>query len=67
VTVNGIKITNVEGEGCGVCSIAEALKRSPEYELYRLMLKLKNGPPTLPTPRTRSDRRKLPRCGSHAV
>jgi len=28
VDVNGIKITNVEGEGCGVCNIAEALKRS---------------------------------------
>jgi membrane peptidoglycan carboxypeptidase len=44
VTVNGIKITNVEGEGCGVCSIAEALKRSLNTSYYRLMLKLKNGP-----------------------
>jgi membrane peptidoglycan carboxypeptidase len=44
VTVNGIKITNVEGEGCGTCSIAEALKRSLNTAYYRLMLKLKNGP-----------------------
>jgi membrane peptidoglycan carboxypeptidase len=44
VTVNGIKITNVEGEGCGVCNIAEALKRSLNTSYYRLMLKLKNGP-----------------------
>src|ERR1700729_3239422 len=44
LTVNGIKITNVEGEGCGVCNIAEALKRSLNTSYYRLMLKLKKGP-----------------------
>ncbi|MCI4674045.1 transglycosylase domain-containing protein [Candidatus Mycolicibacterium alkanivorans] len=44
VDVNGIKITNVEGGGCGVCNIAEALKRSLNTSYYRLMLKLKNGP-----------------------
>lgn len=44
VTVNGITITNVGGEGCGVCNIAEALKRSLNTSYYRLMLKLKNGP-----------------------
>src|SRR5271156_1370171 len=44
LTVNGIKITNVEGEGCGVCNIAEALKRSLNTSYYRLTLKLKNGP-----------------------
>jgi membrane peptidoglycan carboxypeptidase len=44
VEVNGIKITNVEGEGCGTCNIAEALKRSLNTVYYRLMLKLKNGP-----------------------
>ena len=43
-TVNGIKITNVEGGGCGTCNIAEALKRSLNTSYYRLMLKLKNGP-----------------------
>jgi membrane peptidoglycan carboxypeptidase len=42
--VDGIKITNVEGEGCGTCNIAEALKRSLNTAYYRLMLKLKNGP-----------------------
>lgn len=42
--VNGIKIGNVEGEGCGTCSIAEALKRSLNTSYYRLMLKLENGP-----------------------
>jgi membrane peptidoglycan carboxypeptidase len=42
--VNGIKITNVEGGGCGTCNIAEALKRSLNTAYYRLMLKLKNGP-----------------------
>jgi membrane peptidoglycan carboxypeptidase len=42
--VNGIKITNVEGESCGTCNIAEALKRSLNTSYYRLMLKLKNGP-----------------------
>ncbi len=42
--INGIKITNVEGAGCGTCNIAEALKRSLNTAYYRLMLKLKNGP-----------------------
>ena len=44
VTVDGIKITNVEGSSCGNCNIAEALKRSLNTSYYRLMLKLKNGP-----------------------
>ena len=44
VDVNGIKITNVDGEGCGTCNIAEALKQSLNTSYYRLMLKLKNGP-----------------------
>ena len=44
LTVDGITITNVEGEGCGICNIAEALKRSLNTSYYRLMLKLKNGP-----------------------
>ena len=44
VEVNGIKITNVEGNSCGTCNIAEALKRSLNTAYYRLMLKLKNGP-----------------------
>ncbi len=44
LTVDGIKITNVEGESCGTCNIAEALKRSLNTSYYRLMLKLKRGP-----------------------
>jgi len=44
LTVDGIKITNVDGESCGVCNIAEALKLSLNTSYYRLMLKLKNGP-----------------------
>ncbi len=42
--LNGIKIGNVEGNSCGTCNIAEALKRSLNTSYYRLMLKLKNGP-----------------------
>ncbi|MDT5146968.1 MAG: hypothetical protein QOC58_1613, partial [Mycobacterium sp.] len=44
LTVDGIKITNVEGEGCGTCNIAQALKQSLNTSYYRLMLKLKGGP-----------------------
>ncbi|MCG5434100.1 penicillin-binding protein [Mycobacterium sp. MYCO198283] len=44
VEVNGIKITNVEGNSCGTCNIAEALKRSLNTSYYRLMLKLQDGP-----------------------
>ncbi|WP_245234127.1 transglycosylase domain-containing protein, partial [Mycobacterium sp. PS03-16] len=42
--VNGIEISNVEGNSCGTCNIAEALKRSLNTSYYRLMLDLKNGP-----------------------
>ncbi|WP_232236333.1 transglycosylase domain-containing protein [Nocardia sp. BMG51109] len=38
LTVNGIKITNVEGESCGTCTIAEALKRSLNTSFYRMEL-----------------------------
>lgn len=44
LTVDGIKITNVEGEGCGTCNLAQALKMSLNTSYYRLMLKLKGGP-----------------------
>jgi membrane peptidoglycan carboxypeptidase len=44
LTVDGIKISNVEGESCGTCNIAEALKLSLNTSYYRLMLKLKDGP-----------------------
>ncbi|GAA5045923.1 transglycosylase domain-containing protein [Nocardia callitridis] len=42
--VNGIKITNVEGESCGMCTIAEALKRSLNTSFYRMQLDMQNGP-----------------------
>ncbi len=44
LTVNGIKITNVDGESCGTCNIAQALEQSLNTSYYRLMLKLKGGP-----------------------
>nr|WP_231974977.1 transglycosylase domain-containing protein [Mycobacterium sp. E1747] len=44
LSVDGIKITNVDGEGCGTCNIAQALKQSLNTSYYRLMLKLKGGP-----------------------
>ena len=44
LTVNGITISNVEGESCGTCTIAEALKRSLNTSFYRLMLALDDGP-----------------------
>ncbi|WP_153415752.1 transglycosylase domain-containing protein [Nocardia macrotermitis] len=43
--VHGIKITNAEGETCGVCTIAEALKRSLNTSFYRMELDMGgNGP-----------------------
>ena len=39
-----LTINNSEGESCGTCNIAEALKRSLNTVYYRLMQKLKNGP-----------------------
>ncbi|MFQ6397127.1 transglycosylase domain-containing protein [Nocardia sp. KC 131] len=44
LTVNGIKITNVEGEQCGTCTIAEALKRSLNTSFYRMQIDMPNGP-----------------------
>ncbi|WP_420881839.1 transglycosylase domain-containing protein [Rhodococcus sp. (in: high G+C Gram-positive bacteria)] len=44
LTVNGISIGNVEGESCGTCTIAEALKRSLNTSFYRQMLSIDNGP-----------------------
>ena len=54
VTVNGIKITNVEGEGCGTCNIAEALKRSLNTSLLPADAEAEErAGRTSPTPRTR--------------
>jgi membrane peptidoglycan carboxypeptidase len=36
VTVNGVAVTNVGGETCGTCSLAEAFKRSLNTSFYRL-------------------------------
>ncbi|WP_186817549.1 transglycosylase domain-containing protein, partial [Nocardia neocaledoniensis] len=44
ITVNGIQIGNVEGESCGMCTIAEALKRSLNTSFYRMQLDMQNGP-----------------------
>ncbi|CAM3043139.1 transglycosylase domain-containing protein [Skermania piniformis] len=44
LTVNGITVTNVGGESCGFCSLAEAMKRSLNTSYYRLMLSLWGGP-----------------------
>ncbi|MGX6509898.1 transglycosylase domain-containing protein [Rhodococcus sp. SJ-2] len=44
LTINGIKIGNVEGEQCGECTIAEALKRSLNTSFYRMMLDMEDGP-----------------------
>ncbi|WP_408015880.1 transglycosylase domain-containing protein [Rhodococcus chondri] len=44
LTVNGIEISNVEGQSCGECTIAEALKRSLNTSFYRMMLEMEDGP-----------------------
>ncbi len=36
VTVNGVRVTNVEGESCGTCALSEAYKRSLNTSFYRL-------------------------------
>ncbi|WP_068278867.1 transglycosylase domain-containing protein, partial [Aldersonia kunmingensis] len=43
LNVHGITIGNVEGESCGVCTIAEALKRSLNTSFYRMEMELDNG------------------------
>ncbi|KZM69496.1 transglycosylase domain-containing protein [Nocardia terpenica] len=45
LTVNGVKVTNVEGESCGTCSLAEAFKRSLNTSFYRLSQAI--GPQTI--------------------
>nr|WP_233532925.1 transglycosylase domain-containing protein [Antrihabitans sp. YC2-6] len=44
LTVNGISIGNVEGESCGTCTIAEALKRSLNTSFYRMQIQMEDGP-----------------------
>ncbi|WP_062993161.1 transglycosylase domain-containing protein [Nocardia anaemiae] len=44
VTDRGTMITNVDGESCGKCSMAEALKRSLNTSFYRLTMSMFDGP-----------------------
>ncbi|MEV0294390.1 transglycosylase domain-containing protein [Nocardia sp. NPDC050710] len=44
VTDRGTLITNVDGESCGRCSMAEALKRSLNTSFYRLTMSMFDGP-----------------------
>ncbi|WP_406234612.1 transglycosylase domain-containing protein [Nocardia sp. NBC_01009] len=44
VTDRGTRITNVDGESCGRCTIAEALKRSLNTSFYRLTMTMFDGP-----------------------
>ncbi|WP_433757751.1 transglycosylase domain-containing protein [Nocardia sp. CA-135398] len=44
VTDRGTKITNVDGESCGKCTMAEALKRSLNTSFYRLTMSMFDGP-----------------------
>ncbi|QBJ96433.1 penicillin-binding protein [Rhodococcus sp. ABRD24] len=43
LSVYGVTISNVEGESCGKCTIAEALKRSLNTSFYRLTLSMDDG------------------------
>ncbi|WP_430334847.1 transglycosylase domain-containing protein [Rhodococcus sp. ACT016] len=43
LSIYGVTINNVEGESCGKCTIAEALKRSLNTSFYRLTLGLDDG------------------------
>ncbi|MFI6871206.1 transglycosylase domain-containing protein [Nocardia sp. NPDC050406] len=47
VTVNGEKVTNVNDESCGTCSLAEAFKRSLNTSFYRLSQALFGGPKSI--------------------
>ncbi|MGW4771484.1 transglycosylase domain-containing protein [Nocardia sp. NPDC004278] len=44
VTDRDTRITNVEGESCGRCSMSEALKRSLNTSFYRLTMSMFDGP-----------------------
>ncbi|MFD1812452.1 transglycosylase domain-containing protein [Rhodococcus gannanensis] len=47
LTVGSVTITNVSGESCGTCTIAEALKRSLNTSFYRMTLTLPDGPQSI--------------------
>ncbi|MEV4130511.1 transglycosylase domain-containing protein [Nocardia sp. NPDC049707] len=44
VTDHGTRITNADGESCGKCTMAEALKRSLNTSFYRLTMSMFDGP-----------------------
>lgn len=44
LTVGNVTITNVGGESCGTCTIAQALKQSLNTSFYRLTRSMENGP-----------------------
>ncbi|HEY5852806.1 MAG TPA: transglycosylase domain-containing protein [Aldersonia sp.] len=43
LTVSGLRITNVDGDTCGTCTIAQALKQSLNTSFYRMTLSLDGG------------------------
>ncbi|MEV0340947.1 transglycosylase domain-containing protein [Nocardia sp. NPDC050713] len=47
VTDRGTRITNVDGESCGKCSMAESLKRSLNTSFYRLTMSMLGGPQSI--------------------
>ncbi len=66
--VNGVTITNVEGEGCGTCNIAEALKMLAEHQLLPADAQAQARTAGRRRRRTRGRHRpELPRCRAHAV
>ncbi|MFH5208779.1 transglycosylase domain-containing protein [Antrihabitans spumae] len=44
LTVGSVSISNVGGETCGTCTIAQALKQSLNTSFYRLTRSMENGP-----------------------
>ncbi|MGQ4597991.1 transglycosylase domain-containing protein [Nocardia sp. R6R-6] len=47
LTDNNTRITNVDGESCGKCTMAEALKRSLNTSFYRLTMSMSDGPQSI--------------------
>lgn len=47
LTDDGVRITNVDGESCGKCTMAEALKRSLNTSFYRLTMSMSDGPQSI--------------------
>ena len=63
LTVNGISISNVEGESCRMCTIAEALKRSLNTSFYRMQLQMATARRRSPTWPTRQHPQVIPGVG----